>query len=81
MGSWGAYLAYRHVGTNVSLAPTYSTDHAGGNVTVYGTKGFDLGIGYVPFKNVLTQVQYFRGKELVTDDKVQTLYGRVSFFF
>ena len=81
MGSWGAYVAYRHVGTNVSLAPTYSTDHAGGNVTVYGTKGIDLGIGYVPFKNVLTQLQYFRGKELVTDDKVQTLYGRVSFFF
>ena len=81
MGSWGAYLAYRHVGANVSLAPTYSTDHLGNGHTLYGTKGIDLGIGYVPFKNVLTQLQYFRGKELVTDDKVQTLYGRVSFFF
>jgi len=81
MGSWGAYLAYRHVGANVSLASTYSTDHLGNGHTLYGTKGIDLGIGYVPFKNVLTQLQYFRGKELVTDDKVQTLYGRVSFFF
>ena len=81
MGSWGAYVAYRHVGANVSLAPTYSTDHLGNGRTSYGTKGIDLGIGYVPFKNVLTQVQYFNGKELSTDAKVQTLYGRVSFFF
>ena len=81
MGSWGAYLAYRHVGANVSRAPTYSTDHLGNGHTLYGTKGVDLGIGYVPFKNVLTQVQYFNGKELTTDKKVQTLYGRVSFFF
>ena len=80
-GSWGAYLAYRHIGANVGLAPTFSTDHLGGEVTTYGTKGFDLGIGYVPFKNVLTQVQYFRGKELISSNKTQTLYGRVSFFF
>ena len=80
-GSWGAYLAYRHVGANVGLAPTFSTDHLGGAVTTYGTKGFDLGVGYVPFKNVLTQMQYFRGKELISGNKAQTLYGRVSFFF
>ena len=80
-GSWGAYVAYRHLGANVSLMPTYSTDHLANNQTSYGTKGIDLGVGYVPFKNVLTQVQYFNGKELITDDKVQTLYGRVSFFF
>ncbi|WP_037359216.1 S-layer homology domain-containing protein [Selenomonas sp. oral taxon 892] len=81
MGSWGAYVAYRHLGANVAFAPTYSTDHIVNGVTSYGTKGIDLGIGYVPFKNVLTQVQYFRGKELVTDNKAQTLFGRVSFFF
>ena len=80
MGSWGAYVAYRHVAANASLAPTYSTDQLG-SATIYGTKGWDFGVGYVPFKNVLTQVQYFNGKELTTDDKVQTLYGRVSFFF
>ena len=81
MGSWGAYIAYRHTAANVSLASTFSTDHLGNGVTSYGAKGIDLGVGYVPFKNVLTQVQYFNGKELVTDDKIQTLYGRVSFFF
>ena len=81
MGSWGAYIAYRHTAANVSLASTFSTDHLGNSVTSYGAKGIDLGVGYVPFKNVLTQVQYFNGKELVTDDKIQTLYGRVSFFF
>ena len=81
MGSWGAYVAYRHLGANVAFAPTYSTDHLTNGVTSYGTKGVDLGIGYVPFKNVLTQVQYFRGKELISGNKAQTLYGRVSFFF
>ena len=81
MGSWGAYAAYRYVAANASLAPTYSTADLLANLTPYGMKGWDFGIGYVPFKNVLTQVQYFNGKELTTDDKVQTLYGRVSFFF
>ena len=80
-GSWGAYAAYRYVAPNAGLAPTFSTDHLTGGVTTYGTKGWDFGIGYVPFKNILTQIQYFNGKELESKDKVQTLYGRVSFFF
>ena len=46
-----------------------------------GTKGWDFGIGYVPLKNVLTQIGYFNGKELETKDKAETLFGRVSFFF
>ena len=81
VGSWGAYLAYRHVAANSALMPTYSTDHLGNGMTDFGTKGIDLGVGYVPLKNILTQIQYFNGKELVTGDKVQTLYGRLSFFF
>ena len=80
MGSWGAYVAYRHIGANVGLAPTFSTDQLT-NVKTNGAKGIDLGLGYIPFKNVLMQAQYFNGKELKTDNKVQTLYGRVSFFF
>ena len=79
-GSWGATFAYRHVAANSAFAPTYFTDQLG-SYTLYGTKGFEFGVGYVPFKNVRTQLQYFKGKELVTDNKVQTLYGRVSFFF
>jgi len=80
MGSWGAYVAYRHIGANVGLAPTFLTDQLT-SVTTNGAKGIDLGLGYIPFKNVLMQAQYFNGKELKTDNKVQTLYGRVSFFF
>ena len=81
MGSWGAYVAYRHVAPNVSFAPTFSTDHMLNGGTVKGTKGIDLGVSYIPFKNVLTQMQYFNGKELGSDHKVQTLFSRVSFFF
>ena len=80
-GSWGAYAAYRYVAPNAGLAPTFSTDHLTGGVTTYGTKGWDFGIGYVPLKNVLTQIGYFNGKELETKDKAETLFGRVSFFF
>ena len=44
-------------------------------------KGIDLGAIYTPFKNVRTEIGYFNGKELVTSNKAQSLYGRVSFFF
>ena len=79
VGSWGAYVAYRHLGKNISFAPTYSTSLL--DNTVNGVKGIDLGAIYTPFKNVRTEIGYFNGKELVTSNKAQSLYGRVSFFF
>ena len=81
VGSWGASVAYRHIGVNAGLMPTFNTDHLSGEYTMLGTKGWDFGIGYVPLKNVLTQIGYFNGKELETKDKAETLFGRVSFFF
>ncbi|WP_303841391.1 porin [Selenomonas ruminantium] len=75
-GSWGAFLAYRHVGANVSLMPTFDTTRAAANV-----KGWDLGGSYIPFKNTLTTLGYFQGKQLENDRKTQTLYARLSYFF
>lgn len=75
-GSWGAFLAYRHVGANVSLMPTFDTTRAAANV-----KGWDLGGSYIPFKNTLTTLGYFQGKQLENGRKTQTLYARLSYFF
>ena len=74
MGSWGAYIAYRHLGNNVSFAPTY---------TILGRdqKGWAVGATYMLFKNVTTKAEYFRGKNITADKKASTLFGRVEFAF
>ena len=75
-GSWGAYAAYRRLGRNVSIMPTYDTARADNNV-----RGWELGVKYIPLKNVLLSAAYFDGKDLANHDKTKTLFGRVSFFF
>ena len=74
-GSWGAYLAYRHLG-GASVIPTQDG-------ALYGTKGFELGTAYTVFPNVILSAKYFNGKALyyTSDDKVQQLFGRVEFLF
>ncbi|MFV0637153.1 porin [Mitsuokella sp. WILCCON 0060] len=76
-GTWGAYAAYRYLGQNVSLMPTYDTAHT----SHLNEKGWEVGADYVPFQNVYTAVEYFDGKDLATDRDAKTLFGRVSFFF
>ena len=75
-GSWGAYVSYRYLGKGAALLAT--TDGA-----QLGSKGVELGLGYVPYKNVLLSAKYFKGKtiEKQDNDKVQKLYGSVEFFF
>ena len=74
-GSWGAYAAYRYLG-----APSVLATQDGAQ---FGTKGLELGLGYVPYKNVLLSAKYFKGKTIESkdNDKVQKLYGSVEFFF
>lgn len=75
-GSWGAFVAYRYLGQNVSLMPTYDTARPANN-----EKGWDFSASYIPYTNVLTTLGYFTGKDLATDKNAETLYARVSFFF
>ena len=78
-GTWGAYAAYRHLGQNVSFAPTYDTAVLMNNG---GMRGWEIGADYTPFKNVYTAVSYFNGDKLGNTDKdAKVLFGRVSFFF
>ena len=73
-GTWGAYVAYRHLGQNVALAPTYDGAWA-------GTKGWEVGTNYTLLKNTVLNLKYFDGKTLDTDQDASQFFGRVQFFF
>lgn len=74
-GVWGLWAGYRRYGSNVSFVPT--TDD-----TLRGTKGWFVGAGYAPFKNVGVTARYFDGKDLTFDKlKVKHFLGKVEFFF
>lgn len=74
MGSWGAYVAYRHLGKYASFAPTY---------TVLGRdqKGWAVGTSYTLFKNVTTMLEYFKGKDITADKDASKLFARVQYSF
>ena len=74
MGSWGAYVAYRHLGKNVAFSPTY-------NVLGNDQKGWAVGATYTLFKNVTTKAEYFKGKDITKDKNASALFGRVEFAF
>ncbi|MCI6285137.1 MAG: putative porin [Selenomonas sp.] len=74
-GTWGAWAAYRYLGSLVALDPTYDG-------TERGYKGWEIGANYTPFKNIVTTVRYGDMKNLVDNDiKLKKLFGRVEFFF
>jgi len=73
-GTWGAYAAYRYLGTYTSI---FGTEDA----QVVGAKGWEVGANYAPFRNVVATAKYFNGKGIDSDRDVDTLWGRVQFFF
>ncbi len=74
-GSWGAFAAYRYVGNQVGLAPTYDS---------YGQtqnkRGIDVGATYSPLRNTLTKVSYFHGKSFDGGTN-KVWFARASVFF
>ncbi len=74
-GTWGAWVAYRHLGQNVDFFNTYDAIDA-------GNKGWEIGANYVPYKNILTILRYGKTKSLDNGgEKASVLFGRVDFFF
>ncbi|MBO4853408.1 MAG: S-layer homology domain-containing protein [Schwartzia sp.] len=73
-GSWGAFLAYRHLGNYGVIAPTYNT-------MWNDKKGFNCGLQYTPIKNVVTIFEYYTGKRITTDRKQNTIFARVEMYF
>ena len=74
-GTWGAYVAYRYLGDYAALAPTYM------NGDMAGTRGWEVGTNYAPFKNTVMSLKYFTGKDMWTGGDASELFGRVQFFF
>ena len=73
-GSWGAFVAYRHLGSCASIVPTY-------NSMFTDKKGVNFGVNFVPLKNIKAYVEYFTGKGVWSDKRQDTIFGRVELFF
>ena len=74
-GTWGAWLAYRHLGQNAMIKSTYDVIDA-------GYKGWEIGGNYTAFKNVVATLRYGDEKNINTSNrKTQNFFGRVEFFF
>ena len=83
-GSFDVYGAYRYLGNYATIVPTY-------DCSVYGAKGWELGLDYVVMKNVIAYAYYFDGKYIDSDfaatqstsgkRDVNQLFGRVELYF
>ena len=73
-GTWGAWLAYSHLGQNAMIANPW-------DATKPGEKGWELGANFTPFKNIVTTVRYGKDKKIQGGQKVDRFFGRVEFFF
>ncbi len=72
--TWGAWVAYRHLGENALIASTYDAVSA-------NQKAWEVGAEYVPFANTVATLRYANGKTLDTDHDIYNLFGTVEFFF
>ncbi len=75
-GSWGAFAAYRYIGGDVGIAPTYDSF-----AQVTDKKGFDIGASFTPYNDTLLKLSYFHGKGLTTKENDRTIFARASIFF
>ena len=78
-GSWGAFVAYRNLGSEAVWAPTYDGMGA-------GQKGVELGFDIVPMKNFMATFKYFIGKDKINtaagqDDDASKFFTELNFFF
>ena len=74
MHSFGLFVAYRRLGENVALQPTFDAIDA-------GYKGWEVGGDYTFAKNVVGTLKYFNGRTLKGDDKAHAYYGSLEYFF
>ena len=75
-GSWGLLAAYRYIGSQVGLMPTYDVWYGTSN-----KKGFEIGATYTPMKNTWAKISYFHGKTLDTKQTDKEFFARISYYF
>ena len=80
-GSWDIYGGYRYLGDAATFHPTY-------DISARGTKGWHAAIDYTVAQNIITTLEYYKGKTLSADyagnsskADYNAIYGRVDFFF
>ena len=73
-GTWGAWLAYSHLGRNAMIANPW-------DAVKPTEKGWEIGANYTPFKNIVTTLRYGKDKKIQGGQKVDRFFGRVEFFF
>ncbi|MBQ5344103.1 MAG: S-layer homology domain-containing protein [Acidaminococcaceae bacterium] len=73
-GNVTGYVAYRHLGNSVTWRPDYEVMNS-------GQKGWDVGVKYVIYKDIVASLRYFRGKAIKDDSKENTLFGEVYCYF
>ena len=73
-GNLTGYVAYRHLGNSVSWRPDYEVMNS-------GQKGWDAGVKYVIYKDIVASLRYFRGKAIKDDTNENTLFGEVYCYF
>ena len=73
-GTWGAWSGYTCLGRNTSFLPS-SLDG------MRGYKGWDIGVRYVPVKNVVASVRWFDGEDIDSGEDGKQLVARVRCFF
>ena len=76
-GSWGAFVAYRHLGDVSTIHPTARENGAMNG----GEKGVELGVNYTFAKNILGKVQYFTGSEIYSENNVNAVWTELGFYF
>ena len=75
-GTWGAWLAYRHLGANATPAGTWDVNHA-------GYKGWEIGANYTFMKNIIGTLRYGHNKGISTLGNIKSneFFGRVEWLF
>jgi len=75
-GTWGAWLAYRHLGANATPAGTWDVNHA-------GYKGWEIGANYTFMKNIIGTLRYGHNKGISTLGSIKSneFFGRVEWLF
>ena len=74
-GTWGAWLAYRHIGNYGSGVLTYNSFDA------KGVKAWNIGVKVAVMKNVLGYLEYLNGKTITDGVKTTNLFGRIEMYF
>ena len=74
MHSFGLFVAYRRLGTDVAFNPTF-------DAIKKGEKGWEVGGDYTFAKNVVGTLKYFNGRQLSDDKKLNRFYGSLEYFF